>query len=263
MSSLFHRVAIESTGISDVVFEHISFDDCERHFRSAGSYCYSEFNPKAWRSARNHVASRVNEARIVAEKDHSTLRVLLLDDNFYFKSMRKRYRPHATIYLDVPIDVCLIQNRQRDFPVPNSVIEHMVSVLEVPKDRVNHPVLSLGHVPSQSSSSVIDDAFLNVNFWERSFALIRTESPKISIGLTTRDTAFNLLETKLRKCVSAVASRNRFDPSILKEVSKLKRKMMEVFKHWYDQKPPPNAWVDMIDSLSILFTGELEDRKNS
>ncbi|MCJ8738861.1 hypothetical protein PDJAM_G00040610 [Pangasius djambal] len=71
--------------------------------------------------------------------------VLLLDDNFYYHSMRYRVhqlaRRHAVgfceVYLHCPLEVCLHRNRVRGQPVSDDVITEMSNRMEPPNTEKN------------------------------------------------------------------------------------------------------------------------------
>nr|VZI48448.1 unnamed protein product [Spirometra erinaceieuropaei] len=72
--------------------------------------------------------------------------VCVLDDNFYYRSMRKDYFRlsrnqkcrFATVSLNLPLDVCKERNSHRDCPVPDSVLTRMHSRFEWPDENA-HP----------------------------------------------------------------------------------------------------------------------------
>ena len=105
-----------------------------------------------WQKSRVVAFQRVQQWLSSDRNDdlNATTRILLLDDNFYLKSMRKNvYRIcsdyveqqdssmvhqlyFGTIYLHAPLSVCLERNAQRPAPIATGTIERMVQRFEVP-----------------------------------------------------------------------------------------------------------------------------------
>ncbi|KAL7869659.1 hypothetical protein AOLI_G00136470 [Acnodon oligacanthus] len=71
---------------------------------------------------------------------------VLLDDNFYYQSMRYEVyqlaRKYSTgfcqVYLHCPVEVCLSRNQDRGQPVPDEVIVEMSKRIEPPNAQKNH-----------------------------------------------------------------------------------------------------------------------------
>ncbi|XP_028817772.1 L-seryl-tRNA(Sec) kinase [Denticeps clupeoides] len=71
--------------------------------------------------------------------------LILLDDNFYYQSMRYEVhqlaRKHSLgfcqVYLDCPAQLCLSRNQSREQPLPNEVIMEMTKRLEPPDPERN------------------------------------------------------------------------------------------------------------------------------
>ncbi|XP_074151900.1 L-seryl-tRNA(Sec) kinase isoform X2 [Sminthopsis crassicaudata] len=70
---------------------------------------------------------------------------LMLDDNFYYQSMRyevyqlaRKYSSgFCQLFLDCPIESCLERNRQRSKPVPDDIIQLMARKIESPNIQKN------------------------------------------------------------------------------------------------------------------------------
>jgi len=105
--------------ISKVVY--LSTDDQEA-VMSAGD----GFDPVAWKDARKNVLARAVELRAEGSG------VIVVDDTFHLKSMRKQFRPDLILFLDVPISTCIERNARRTRPVPVAVIEKCFESFERP-----------------------------------------------------------------------------------------------------------------------------------
>eukprot|EP00742_Colponemidia_sp_Colp-10_P011151 GILJ01012360.1.p1 GENE.GILJ01012360.1~~GILJ01012360.1.p1 ORF type:complete len:295 (-),score=31.10 GILJ01012360.1:305-1189(-) len=116
---------------------HIEFDAREREFAQHEH----EFDIQAWHSARAAVRSQV------IHELTETKKIILLDDNFYYRSMRRSFyqlsRDHGVafvqIFLDTQVDHCLARNRRRDpgQRVPSFIIDNMSARFEVPKSDIH------------------------------------------------------------------------------------------------------------------------------
>lgn len=77
---------------------------------------------------------------------HSQPLVLLLDDNFYYQSMRQQIQQLARrtgvgfcqVFLQCPLGVCVQRNRLRVRPLPDAVLLQMSERLEPPDSRDKH-----------------------------------------------------------------------------------------------------------------------------
>uniref|UniRef100_A0A8C5WLG1 Phosphoseryl-tRNA kinase n=1 Tax=Leptobrachium leishanense TaxID=445787 RepID=A0A8C5WLG1_9ANUR len=94
---------------------------------------------------------------------------LVLDDNFYYQSMRyevfqlaRKYSSgFCQVYLYCPVELCLVRNRSRTFPVPDQIICHMEERIEKPDPKKNaweqnSLILDGSELNAINDSSVID-----------------------------------------------------------------------------------------------------------
>uniref|UniRef100_K3WK90 Uncharacterized protein n=1 Tax=Globisporangium ultimum (strain ATCC 200006 / CBS 805.95 / DAOM BR144) TaxID=431595 RepID=K3WK90_GLOUD len=98
---------------------------------------------KVWRKAREGAtATTVTPAGSVSVSEEERILVLLVDDNFQYRSQRKRFCQLACevdcgfgiLHVDTPVALCRQRNAARDgvARVPDAVFERMVSVFEAP-----------------------------------------------------------------------------------------------------------------------------------
>lgn len=121
-----------------VEWHHICYDAVEAELRLD----LAAFDPATWQ------ASRLRAAEVVLEKigeptPRSGRKVLILDDNMYYRSMRKQWYHVARerncsfrqVFLAAPTDACLERNRARDAAarVPDFSVEHMAEVFQWPR----------------------------------------------------------------------------------------------------------------------------------
>lgn len=114
----------------------IEFDKLERELDKEGS----EFSIEHWQAARDTAFQQCSEALV-----RQDVRVVVMDDNFYYRSMRKRYFHLARelrvgyleVHLEMPVEEAMRRNKEREvkpgqLAVPEHVIVKMASKLEPP-----------------------------------------------------------------------------------------------------------------------------------
>eukprot|EP00644_Phytophthora_capsici_P004152 jgi/Phyca11/109662/e_gw1.17.588.1 len=130
-TTLVKQLVATACSISSRLHERISFDDLyEQHVTAEGKP--GEFDPEKWKMCQQDMLKRL---------------VLLVDDNFQYRSLRKRFF-HLTaklncgfgvLYVDVPLDICRERNagRNKREQVPSEVFERMAAAFEPPNGRQN------------------------------------------------------------------------------------------------------------------------------
>jgi tRNA uridine 5-carbamoylmethylation protein Kti12 len=125
---------------------HIEYDAIEDEVvmqdeTKAGS---AEQLREAWNQARQIAMDRLQKEMKEAPSDGEigVTSIILLDDNFHLRGMRKqihrlalKYQPihFGILYKYCSLEVCLRRNQQRERGVPDHVIEKMYCTLEPPK----------------------------------------------------------------------------------------------------------------------------------
>ncbi|CAK4162007.1 unnamed protein product [Aphanomyces euteiches] len=100
----------------------------------------NRFEPGLWHTTRESVHQSVRHT-LDSIAEASTRHLIVLDDNMYYRSMRKRFWQLAQTYrvglgqvfVDTSLETCRRRNAQRDIPVPSSVFNRMAALLEVPQ----------------------------------------------------------------------------------------------------------------------------------
>ncbi|KAF1330069.1 L-seryl-trna kinase, partial [Globisporangium splendens] len=135
--------------------ERLSFDDL--FAASSSSTSQTDFDPALWKHYQREMMTRVKAWRKAHEganakttaqdgglssSEEEHLLVLLVDDNFQFRSLRKRFYQLACevdcgfgiLHVDTPVALCRQRNATREGAarVPDAVFERMVSVFEAP-----------------------------------------------------------------------------------------------------------------------------------
>lgn len=145
---------------SHIKFIHVSFDD---HIPLVDQEKFAVMRQKqenvntddTWKNARYQLllsieemvgalkSKTINEATkefINIEKVEDQLFVVLLDDNFYYKSMRYEYYQMARrqtvgycqVYIECSVSDASQNNAQRDSQIPDSVIQVMAERMQIP-----------------------------------------------------------------------------------------------------------------------------------
>ncbi|TYZ61428.1 hypothetical protein PybrP1_005442 [[Pythium] brassicae (nom. inval.)] len=152
---------------ADCRVQRLSFDDL---FRAESQD--AAFEPMLWKHCQGEMATRVREWRAAhASKalNASERLVLLVDDNFQYRSLRKRFARLASegmstdcgfgiLSVETPAAICRARNAARAEPerVPEHVFERMASAFEAPDGR-RHPfernVRALPQLPGDEAES--------------------------------------------------------------------------------------------------------------
>ncbi|KAG1708413.1 hypothetical protein DVH05_025092 [Phytophthora capsici] len=149
-TTLVKQLVATACSISSRLHERISFDDLyEQHVTAEGKP--GEFDPEKWKMCQQdmlkRVSNRLKEQNDPVHRNECNQLVLLVDDNFQYRSLRKRFF-HLTaklncgfgvLYVDVPLDICRERNagRNKREQVPSEVFERMAAAFEPPNGRQN------------------------------------------------------------------------------------------------------------------------------
>ena len=252
------RVSAALAAISNeqkVTFETISFDDIELRYRRTAS----EFEPTAWRQARTSILQHVRNISYTHGSEPDRLTVLLLDDNFYYKSMRKRFRPNGVIFLNRSVDECIRLNEIRSSRVPQTVIENMALLLEVP-DPASCPVLTISPLPGETVDDTTEAIVRDSAFWIEVLTRSAYSTELIPIpDISFRERALNKCEVELRKCVSHFAkNRLNLGKDQIKRTSELKGAIMQRCKFLITAETSEQEAADIVESAILEFNYELD-----
>ena len=214
------------SSISSCLIEWISFDKIEQKKRGGRP----EFDPTAWHNARAHVLEYVEDVRRNMH-DHNSLRLILLDDNFYYASMRRRFRPNGIVYLKRSLEQCLSWNMhpRESGQVPEQVIRRMSALMDEPAGSSSCPVLIV-----DIEEGVIDRISHDTDFWLRVVESCKeTEKKALSntaIPLSERERLLNEFEIALRQVVHGIVSNNHIHQVRVRQISHAKRASLASFK---------------------------------
>ena len=248
---LFDRLR-RLTNSSSLMIEFISFDEIERGGVSRNDY---QFSAPAWQQSRLIARDRISRIRSEFSDSSSIERLILLDDNFFYKSMRKQFRPNGVIFLNRAVDDCMKFNAQRDFSIPARIIESMALSMEFPEPTANCPVLTICPSLDESVEELSQIVESSEDFWiEVMRSATQPVVPSESRDLTTRELLLNDCESRLRKCVSLVASKVRLSKEGMKRISELKSEAMLNCKSMLTSDTRAEAGTEFTDSLIFKFS---------
>eukprot|EP00928_Gymnodinium_smaydae_P070878 TRINITY_DN54624_c0_g1_i1.p1 TRINITY_DN54624_c0_g1~~TRINITY_DN54624_c0_g1_i1.p1 ORF type:complete len:329 (-),score=62.96 TRINITY_DN54624_c0_g1_i1:48-1034(-) len=131
------------SGLASASWHHICYDKIEAELRGSNA----TFDPATWKAARERASDMVGkllEGSKGAGIDGAPRRcVVLLDDNMYYRSMRKQWYhlarerqcAYRQIFLTAPMELCLSRNSSREpsQQVPDFSIRHMAEAFEWPR----------------------------------------------------------------------------------------------------------------------------------
>ncbi|KAF0684416.1 Aste57867_23599 [Aphanomyces stellatus] len=98
------------------------------------------FRPDEWRALRASVLEKLDQRLLALQDTTSTQHILVLDDNMYYRSMRKRVfrlalqrqASFGQVHVSTSIETCRRRNEQRAMPVPPMVFDRMAALMEPP-----------------------------------------------------------------------------------------------------------------------------------
>ncbi|ETO78131.1 hypothetical protein F444_06790 [Phytophthora nicotianae P1976] len=155
------------------LYERISFDDLYDQMASEDTSSKpAEFDPEQWKVCQRDMVVRVTR-RLEELKASDTSKaatpqlVLLVDDNFQYRSQRKRFFQLSTelncgfglVYVNVSGDICRERNasRNKGARVPDETFQRMVTVFEPPNGDQNPWEVNTCELTSSSDVSDIEE----------------------------------------------------------------------------------------------------------
>lgn len=216
---------------------------------------------EAWRRTRKVALERLKEILtrklrntgetvVPAATENSTCeltKVIVMDDNFYLRSMRKQVfltcqevlamNPTislymATVFVDAPTDVCLARNASRSAlrRLPPEVIQRMAQQIEIPQQYFVQDDESLGpkrsfhwekvvwridgSLPVQSNLQILLDHLQATQQWKELAAIPAPIDPQIELDRLseerkrTKESTRHQIDVALRQAVKCVAQTN-------------------------------------------------------
>lgn len=239
---------------SSLIVNHISFDDIEIRERRNQKY----FEPEAWRKAREIALCQLSTFRTHHSASNENEILVILDDNFYYKSMRKRFRPDGVIFINRNVDDCMRLNNSRVNRVPETVIENMALMIEVP-DGTSEPLLTVTPSPDESVDEIVTSILNAHDFW----ADVRvkrdiTPPTQTTVDISIRERMLNECESQLRKCVSNFArTRTMHSNDVMKKTSELKASIMARCKFLITPDSSEDDIAGIIESAVLEFNHQL------
>lgn len=231
---------------------HISLDELEQIERVG-----SDFDPAAWRRARQEAHSIVNEAYLRCRPSTELLTVLLLDDNFFYKSMRKRFKPHGIIYVSRALTECILLNQARHKPLPEPVIQNMALVFEEPEPSDKTSVLTVVPTIHDSKDVMVQCVAEACMFWRDAIGhaldfgeelYYRKADPPLP---SERDMVLDRCEYALRRCISNLATTKDVSSDTIKRACAMKKSIMKRFKSLIAVGTSPEEAEDIISSAIV------------
>lgn len=232
--------------------ECISLDEIERGGLSGDDY---QFSSSVWRQSRELARMKVVESRTSCADSPCVHRLLILDDNFFYKSMRKQFRPNGIIFLSRALPDCMKLNAQRSDEIPGHIIESMALSMEVPEPTLQCPVLTICPSVDESVDELCQFVESSFDFW----AQVVQSAASLELASevrnpSTRELLLNDCEKRLRKCISLIACKNQLSKESMKRVSEMKSEAMQHCKSTITSDTSSEAGSEILDSLILKFS---------
>ncbi|XP_021023367.1 L-seryl-tRNA(Sec) kinase [Mus caroli] len=171
---------------------------------------------------------------------------LVLDDNFYYQSMRyevyqlaRKYSlGFCQLFLDCPLETCLKRNGERSQPLPDETIQLMGRKIEKPNPEKNA--------------------------WEHNSLIIQSSACSLEASLEVTGLLLTALENPV-KCVEDNTEQKETDRIICsanilhKADEALRRTVSQTMREAKDEQIPLNNLKDLAEELNKLKADVLED----
>jgi len=228
----------------DVVLHHIEYDALQDALHDDNKDAL-----QAWRASRLEAIQQL--CNLLELKESS---VILMDDNFYLRSMRKQIwqvcRSHAThcrvyfgiIWLDTPLPICLQRNQQRQRSVDDETIVRMSQTQELPSQEISFERSSL--VVKDDAKDVLDFVFSRP---QKSDSLEPPIDPAIEQERLEQERQRTLnsirhqVDQALRHCVKLVA---QIDPQLAGQANQIRKELLFLQQDHYDVQYIQQAFMD-------------------
>lgn len=167
------------------------------------------------------------------EKDVSQILVVLLDDNFYYHSMRKQYYglaklngyKYASLCCRCCLDLCLQRNGNRMSPIATEILVQMSGKIEWPDPQLHHWESSTTTL--DTTSTISEDMLAQVKQFFLLTALklpiyateVAAANAQVHDMKVTAESAVHQLDNCLRACVGKILrSSSEPDRLVIKQV---------------------------------------------
>uniref|UniRef100_M4BZJ2 RxLR effector candidate protein n=1 Tax=Hyaloperonospora arabidopsidis (strain Emoy2) TaxID=559515 RepID=M4BZJ2_HYAAE len=222
---------VASGNTSSRLYERLSLDDLyEQQAIDDGISKPAEFDPNIWKASQHEMVLRVRNRLIEnasAARGESRIQlVLLVDDNFPYRSQRKRYFHLATelhcgfgvLYMNVAVANCRARNADRaktgdaGAQIADEVFERMVAVFEAPNGRQSPWEVNTNEVKEVGDGYGIGDA-MNALIERADHELKRRHLLQMKVRrgsaqqlcdrLSTQQNVLHRVDLRLRQWISA------------------------------------------------------------
>ncbi|KAE8895858.1 hypothetical protein PF005_g2212 [Phytophthora fragariae] len=264
------------------LYERISFDDLYDQMAAADEDCKpSEFDPDKWKASQQamvlHVTTRLEQQSASIRENGTTQQlVLLVDDNFQYRSLRKRFFHlavqlncgFAVLYVNVGADICRERNKARgmnrneDVRVPDEVFQRMAEVFEAPNGDQNPWDVSTRELHDTSTGNGLDiegsmNTLIKLAECELKrrrclqFERLNEEAQQCRDRLATQQNVLHLVDLGLRQWVSAKLHDETALPSgmtkahLASQLNQRRKKILALIKG------SPSDIADLLDDKSI------------
>jgi tRNA uridine 5-carbamoylmethylation protein Kti12 len=239
----------------------LSFDAYENSLRESFGEGIKVFDPEIWRRTRIDFERDLSEMRRNCELESNVMTLIFVDDNLHYKSMRKRFRPNGILFLSRDVKECMYFNSLRAQRVPDSIIERMAVLFEVPQSKSTCPVLVLSP-PMKSSKEDVGLIVMDDNrFWISVIESSLVSSASLGIPkqptISHRTVLLNNFETRLRASVSRFVAAKPVNCQFMKRITILKASHMKNLKFKLDKDIALKVDIDELISQFVVELAHL------
>ncbi|KAF0975108.1 hypothetical protein FDP41_005861 [Naegleria fowleri] len=203
-----------------------------------------DFSSELWKESRLIIEKQTIELvenYLESSQEAEKALVIILDDNFYYKSMRHDFvqicrnfsLSHVQILLKCPVDVCVERDKLRTISVGEAVIREMSQKFECISEKASDD--SIFHLEYDSSdvsqfnnicNSIIQVIHLSLNHPLQNLAQLKSEMKEES-QRQNRESFGKCLDDGIRKKISYLIEHNLIEKSKAKQLSIIKREILK------------------------------------
>jgi len=230
---------------------HLEYDAFEDSIAAQKS---EQQSPEAWNQARRATVTQLEDHlrnQFASSNDKDPPLLILMDDNFHLRGMRKQihrlllnFKPvnFGVIWMQTPLETCLDRNRRRARQIPEHVLQKMNENLEPPRTGWENYWLPVGDGTSfQTIVSFVESCAEIVDLPEK----VDEAQQEADRQITMQSQSHNW-DKLLRSWVGKVA---KYDKNLARSANDSRKGVMELAKdpdNVLGQEDLSSAFIDLL-----------------
>ncbi|KAG2392651.1 hypothetical protein C9374_011376 [Naegleria lovaniensis] len=224
------------------IVERLEYDQVLRNHQEQKNIM--DFSSELWKESRQVVEKQTIELveNYLSSQDDKSM-VIILDDNFYYKSMRHEFvqicrnytLSNVQLLLKCPVDLCIERDKQRRTPVGDGIIMEMSKKFEYSETASDEFIFHVEYDTSDTSQfnnicdSVIQVIHLSLDHPLQNVIKLQSEMREES-QRQNRESFGKCLDDGIRKQISYLIEHNLIEKTKAKQLSIIKRDVLKKAK---------------------------------